>query len=175
LLPDGDIATEAVAGCNINLQYVSKDDPMATELPLRIVLIAPPAGVDYGIQHGKGNSYATILTQRSTGADLAFEITLTVKDMVGDELPNFLGPLSQGPVSGRFVYVDIGKSAGQADSSWQRRLKIPLVGITWELIEKAIANPKLILVARLPGTAKDGGPSCATVQPIDGWKCSKRS
>lgn len=147
---------------------------MATEVPLRIVLVAPPADVDFGIQHGKGNDYTTILTQRSKGTDLQFEFTLTVKDGDGEDLPNFLGPLSQGPVAGRFVYIDIGKSAGQTDSCWQRRIKVPLDGITWELIEKVMAKSKLILEARLPGTGKDGGPSCATVHPIEGWKCHKR-
>jgi hypothetical protein len=147
---------------------------MATALPLRIVLIAPPADVDYGVQHGKGNDYTTILTQRSKGTDLNFEFTLTVKDGDDDELPNFLGPLSQGPAASRFVYIDIGKSAGQVDSCWQRRIKVPLGGITRELIRKATANSKLILEARLPGTGKDGGPSCATVHPVEGWKCRKR-
>jgi hypothetical protein len=147
---------------------------MATEVPIRIVLVAPPTGVDFGVQQGRGNDYTTILTQQSKGSDLEFEFTLTVKDYVGDEPPNFLGPLSQGPAASRFVYIDIGKSAGQADSCWQRRIKVPLGGITWELIQKVTAHPKLILEARLPGTGKDGGPSCATVQPIEGWKCRKR-
>jgi hypothetical protein len=151
-----------------------KDDEMATEVPLRIVLVAPPAGVDFGIQHGKGSDYITILTQQSKGTDLKFEFTVSVKDDADDEMPNFLGPLSQGPVAGRFVYIDIGKSAGQIDSCWQRRIKVPLVGITWELIRKVTANSKLILEARLPGTGKDGGPSCATIHPIEGWKCCKR-
>lgn len=146
---------------------------MATLVPLRIVLIAPPASVVFGIQHGKGSNYTTILTQRSKGTDLKFEFTLTVKDDVG-EMPNFLGLLSQGPAAGRFVYIDIGKSAGQIDSGWQRRIKVPLGEITWDLIRKTTANPKLILEARLAGTGKDGGPNCATVHPIEGWKCCKR-
>ncbi len=29
-------------------------------LSLRIVLVVPPAGVDFGIQEGKGSSYKTI-------------------------------------------------------------------------------------------------------------------
>jgi hypothetical protein len=31
-----------------------------------------------------------------------------------------------------------------------------------------------VLEARIPGTAKDGGPSCATVQPLDGWKLRRK-
>lgn len=139
------------------------------EVRLRIVLVAPPAGVDFGVQQGKGKDYTTIQTQRSGGGDLTFEITVTAKDTRDDGLPNFLGPLAQGPVAERFIYIDIGKCAGQSDSAWERRIKVPLGGITWEMIET-----KRVLEARLPGTGKDGGPSCATVKPVDGWKVRKR-
>ena len=70
---------------------------------------------------------------------------MTVKDNRDDGLPNFLGPLTHGPTTGRFIYINIGKSAGQFDSCWERRLKIPLDGITWEMIEKA--STKMLLEA----------------------------
>lgn len=143
-----------------------------SEVTLRVVLIAPPSGVDYGIQEGKGNDYTTIHTQRSNAADLAFEFTVTVKDNRDDGRPNFLGPRTHGPPKGRFLYINIGKSAGQVNSPWDRRLKIPLDGITWDLID--MASTKRVLEARLPGKGKDGGPNCATVKPIDGWKLCKR-
>ena len=142
------------------------------EVRLRIVLVAPPPGVDFGVQEGKGSDYKTIHKQRSNDADLTFEFTVTVKDNRDDGLPNFLGPLAQGPTMGRFIYIDIGKSAGQIDSCWERRIKVPLGGITWEMIEKA--STKMLLEARLPGTGKDGGPSCATVKPTEGWKVCRR-
>jgi hypothetical protein len=145
-----------------------------SEVRLRIILIAPPAGVDFGIQEGKGNDYTTIQTQRSKDTDLTFEVTATIKDNRDDGLPNFLGPLMQGPATERFVYIDIGKLAGQAGSCWDRRIKVPLNGITWDMIEKASADSSRVLEARLPGTGKDGGPSCATVKPIDGWKVCRR-
>lgn len=160
-----------VAKMKTNLPKVENT---SQELSLRIVLVAPPAGVDFGIQQGKGNNYTTILTQRSEKGNLSFDFKLAVKGELGKGLPNFLGPLSQGPASGRFVYMDVGNLAGQADSPWQRRIKVPLAGITWELIQKTLANSKMILEAKLPGTGKDGGPSCATIKPIDGWKCCKR-
>jgi len=144
------------------------------EVQLRIVLIAPPAGVDFGVQEGKGSDYKTILKQRSKDANLTFEFTVTIKDNRGDGLPNFLGPLTQGPTTERFIYIDIGKAAGQSDSCWERRIKVPLGGISWNMIEKASTDPKLILEARLPGTGKDGGPSCATVKPTEGWKLNRR-
>lgn len=154
------------------MKKASKEPKLEAEVRLRIVLVAPPAGVDFGIQEGKGSDYKTIHKQRSKDADLAFEFTATVKDNRDDGLPNFLGPLAQGPTTGRFVYIDIGKSAGQIDSCWERRIKVPLSGIPWDMIEKA--STKLVLESRLPGTGKDGGPSCATVKPTEGWKVCKR-
>lgn len=148
---------------------------MVLELRLRIILERPPAGVDFGLQQGKGANYRTIQTQRSQGDDLTFEGTVTAKGDRGDGPPNFLGPLTQGPPTGRFLYIDIGKSAGQAGSEWDRRLKVPLGGITWEMVERVEADPDLVLEARLPGTGRDGGPSCATVRPALGWKPACRT
>lgn len=140
---------------------------------LRIVLVDPTPGVDFGIQEGKGNDYKTISVQRSKAANLVLECTINVKGNRADGPPNFCGPISQGPPTGRFIYVDIGKSAGQFDSCWQRRIKIPLETITWEMIDSVLEKPKRLLQATIPGTGKDGGPSCATVKPIDGWKVVK--
>ena len=139
-------------------------------LSLRIILVAPPAGVDYGIQEGKGSKYKTIQVQRSKDDDLKFECNVGVKGSKDDGPPNFVGNIVQGPPLGRFIYIDIGKSAGQINSEWQRRIKIPLAGITWEMIDSLSDAPKRFLQASIPGTGNDGGPSCATVKPIDGWK-----
>ena len=147
---------------------------METELRLRIVLVAPPSGVDFGLQDGKGSAHKTIQKQRSKGDNLSFDCTVTVKNNRDDGLPNFLGPLTQGPATGRFIYIDIGRLAGQHDSVCERRIKVPLTGITWDMIEKA-ADSKLALEARLPGTGKDGGPSCGTVHPVQGWTSCRRS
>src|SRR3954470_17739056 len=113
---------------------------MDVQLQLRIVLESPPAGVDFGLQVGKGPGYRTVQTQRSQGDDLRFDGTVTAKGDRGDGPPNLLGPPTQGPSGGRFLYIDIGKSAGQADSEWDRRLKVPLGGITWEQIEVVTAD-----------------------------------
>jgi hypothetical protein len=148
---------------------------MEVELRLSIVLDGPPSGVDFGVQDGKGSDYTTIQKQRSKGADLSFEFTVTVKDNRADGLPNFLGPPTQGPTTGRFIYIDVGKLAGQADSCRERRIKVPLSGITWDMIQQVSADSKLALEAHLPGTARNGGPSCGTIQRAQGWKSSSRS
>jgi len=140
------------------------------ELQLRIALLSPPPGVDFGLQKGSGNNYQTVEIQRSGSQDLHFRLTIMLK---GDEQkspqPDFSGSFVQGPVSERFIYFDIGTLAGQTLSPWTRRLKIPLRGITWEMIDQLKANPKLFLETSVPGTAKDGGPNCATVKPFEGW------
>ncbi len=146
---------------------------MESELRLRIVLLAPPAGVDIGLQEGSGSTYRTIQRQRSRGGDLVFQGSVRAKDDRKDGQPNFLGELVQGPRDARFLYLDIGRYAGQENTPWSRRIKIPLGGITWELIHRAAADPRTFLEARLPGTGKDGGPSCATVKPLDGWKLGR--
>ncbi|MBN8821989.1 MULTISPECIES: DUF5990 family protein [unclassified Spirosoma] len=140
------------------------------ELPLRIVLVNPPAGVDFGLQQGSGHTYQTIQTQRSTTHNLVFSFTVRVKgDAATDPAPTLLGPFVQGPPSGRFVYLDIGTAAGQVDSAWSRRLKIPLT-ITWPLIEQVSTHPEPMLETQVAGTGKDGTPTCGTVKPFAGWQ-----
>ena len=148
------------------------EKPPQMDLTLRIILENPVAGVDHGLQVGKGADSRTIQTQRADGGDLRFEARVTVKQGA-DGSPNFLGPFTQGPPSARFIYIDIGQSAGQVESPWLRRLKVPLSAISWALIEEITADPGLVPEARLPGTAKDGGPSCATVRPPLGWKTAR--
>jgi Family of unknown function (DUF5990) len=142
---------------------------MEAELRLRIVLEKPPAGVDFGLQEGKGRTYKTVQIQRSNGGNLTFDCTVTVKNNREDGLPNFLGPLTQGPPTERFVYFDIGQFAGQQDSCWNRRLKIPLVGITWDMLRQASADQRLVIETSVPGTGKRGGPMCAKLKHVD-WK-----
>ena len=141
---------------------------MERELNLRIIVEGPPAGVLYGLQKGSGNKYETVQTVTSNTGDLRFEFSVRVGQGKHGQ-PNFLGPFAQGPAAARFVYLDIGTYAGQANTPWSRRLKVPLSGITWELIEQALQPSTSFLEARVPGTAKDGGPSCATVKPVGGW------
>jgi len=143
------------------------------ELTLRIVLEKPPTGVDFGLQKGRGSDYETIQKQRSKTSDLCFEFTVRAKAGRKDAGPTFLGSLVQGPPAERFVYVDSGVCAGQADSCWSRRLKIPLRGITWNMIDRLLDNSRAVLEARVPGTGRDGGPNCATVKPFAGWKLKR--
>ena len=142
---------------------------MDKELMLRIVLEKPPAGIDFGLQKGSGSKYETIQKQRSKDNDLNFEFTVKIKNTGSPQLI-FLGPFVQGSSTERFVYIGIGTYAGQSNTVWSRRLKIPLAGITQDIINKIMTDTNLLLETKVPGTGKDGGPNCATVKPFSGWQ-----
>jgi hypothetical protein len=147
---------------------------MNQELSLRIILESPPSGIDFGIQEGNGNKYETILKQKSGEGNLYFEFKISLKESK-TSLPNFGGPYVQGPPNERFIYIDIGTAAGQINSVWTRRLKIPLRDISSETIKQMLADSSLVLETKVPGTGKDGGPNCATVKPFPGWHLSQSS
>jgi hypothetical protein len=144
---------------------------MERQITLRVIVEKPPSGVDYGVQEGHGNDYKTVQKQRFTKQDLRFEFPIRVKEEK-DGRPNFLGAFAQGPATGRFIYLDIGICAGQTNTPWSRRLKIPLAGITWAMIKQAASDASVVIETRVPGTGKDGGPTCGTVKPFSGWALS---
>ena len=109
--------------------------------------------------------------QRTTtdGRDLSFDLTVTAARVGG--VPRFFGDAAQGPPADRFIYVCSGTLAGQAESCWTRRAKVPLKTITWELLQRVLLDPAGRLEARFHGRAGDGGPACATIKLLDeGWR-----
>jgi hypothetical protein len=138
------------------------------DLPLRITLLRPPPGVYFCLQSGQGD----LVEQKvSSGDDLSFDLTVRARQSGADVPPRFLGPFTQGPPDQRFVYIRCGIMAGQPASPWSRRAKVPLTTITWPLIQAVLKTPGRRLEARYTGTAKDGGPTCATVKLLDqGWQ-----
>jgi len=145
------------------------------EVTPRVILRQPTAGVDFALQKGHGGDYQLVQKQRSSGKDLTFEFSVGAKPGRDAETPGFAGPFVQGPTGDKFFYLDIGTYAGQSNTPWSRRLKIPLSGISWKMIKAGQA-----LEAEIPGTDKDGGPSCAyewrrRVSPDWGWKVVRRS
>ena len=145
---------------------------MKSELPIRLALIDPPGNIDNGIQCGRGSNYETRYIQQRKRGDVVFDFSITVSDNRKGGAPNFSGDFVQGTPARRFIYIDVGTYAGQKNTSWSRRMIVSLNGITWEQINRAL-KPGRRLSATLPGTGKDGGPSCATVPIIGGWKVIK--
>ncbi len=135
-------------------------------LTLRIILTAPPAGVLFSLQEGDATPVGAV---RSDGGDLAFEVTVRVGE--GPAGPRFLGPFVRREGDRRFVYIRVGKPAGDHASPWERRIKVFITDIPADLV-RVVAASGARLEASFPGTMKDGSPVCATVKPIGGWKIS---
>ena len=141
---------------------------MESETTLQIILTKPTPAVVFGLQKGSGNNYETVQKQIPTSNDLTFTFLIKVKgDRAKDKFPKLSGSFVQGSADNKFVYIDIGSYAGQSDTIWSRRLKVPLAGITWRDIDSLTGRS--ILQTSVPGTGKDGGPNCATVKPFAGW------
>jgi len=139
--------------------------PLST-LRLRIIVVGPPPGVRLQLQCGRHELQPPT---RQSQAATTFDFEVRVGTRAGSQ-PNFLGAFAQGPPAGRFVYINSGTAAGQADSEWTRRAKVPLTGITWALIERARLAGS-VLEAEIAGTGRDGGPACATVPLLSGgWR-----
>ena len=137
-------------------------------LPLRIMLVGVPLGVSFAMQCGKSE---LISPAHQDDDSLCFEFSIRVSVQSGDGRPNFLGPLAHGTPADRFLYVNSGTSAGQRGSAWTRRAKIKLGGITWDQIRETLGRPGSVIVAQIAGTARDGGPCCATVPLLgEGWQ-----
>jgi len=132
-------------------------------LVLRITLIAPPAGVLFALQEG---DVTPVEAQRSDSSDLTFEVLVRVAE--GVKGARFLGPFVRREGDRRFVYLRVGRLAGDPDSPWDRRIKIFITDIPAELVRLA-AEHGAGLKASFPGTMKDGSPACATQRPLDGW------
>ena len=139
---------------------------MEHELPIRIIVLHVPDGVTFAIQRGKNE---LLPPARSRDASLIFELSVRVSERKGGGSPNVLGPYAQGKPDDRFIYLNSGTMAGQPDSCFTRRAKIKTAGITWKLVEQALAD-KAVVEAQIEGTARDGGPCCATVPLLGDWK-----
>jgi hypothetical protein len=135
------------------------------EIAIRVIVVDPPAGVMLAVQLGRSDLHQPT---RSSGHAVSFDFTVRVRP-VGNTV-NVLGGFSQGPPAARFVYVNSGTYAGDQTSSWGRRAKVPLSGISPQLLRELEATPGSVLETHIAGKAKDGGPACATVPLLgDGW------
>jgi hypothetical protein len=138
--------------------------PEQPELPLRIVVDGPTPGVRLRLQRGRGE---LVEPASETASEVAFDFTVRVDLSRG--APNFLGPFTQGTPAARFVYVCIGQNAGQHDSPWSRRAKIPLTDISAAQVKETLAKGGRLEV-HYAGQGRNG-PTCATVRlPPGAWQ-----
>ena len=145
-----------------------------TPIKFRIILEKTPLNVYFGLQKGKGTLYETIQKQLGNEQNLSFEGEMQVKKTATGSY-DFLGDCIQGTTTERFIYIGIGTAAGQLNSIWSRRLKVPLREITAEMMLKLNENDSFWLETKVPAIGKDGTPNCATVKPFDGWSIQKNT
>jgi hypothetical protein len=136
----------------------------AQSVHIRIVVVAPPPGVQFAVQRGRS---ALLAPSAASHERIRFDLSLRVGPARPEESVNFVGEFAQGPPSDRFIYLNSGTLAGQADSCWTRRAKLKLASIPQPLVETALATPQVIIEARVAGTMRDGGPICASVKSQD--------
>src|SRR4051794_11796338 len=135
--------------------------PVDQTITLRLIIENPVPGVTYSLQDRKNAPVQPVV---ATEAPLSFEVP--VKFASGSR---FVGEFvrREGPER-RFVYIAIGAQAGDHASPWSRRIKVDIHELPTDLLNEALAGK--VLECRLPGRDKQGGPSCATLRPLDGWQ-----
>ena len=139
------------------------------ELPLRIVMEDPVPGVAIALQRGVAAKAELVRPAAASSAAITFEFEAAVEGALPDGRPRLLGPHVQGPAAARFVYLCVGQLAGQPGSPWTRRVKVPLAGLSWDLIETLAPGRRL--EARIAGRGRDGSPACASVPLLGpGWR-----
>jgi hypothetical protein len=145
-------------------------------LPLRLVVLRPPAGTEFRLQRGRvgvGAGPTPIAPTHATPDALTFDFTVLLGDEPqADGRPALGGAFAHGTTRDRFVYVASGRPAAEgAPWQWDRRAKVPLAGITPELIDAVLGAPDAVLEARIEGTAPDGRAVAARVALAEGgWR-----
>ncbi|HEX4694409.1 DUF5990 family protein [Sphingomonas sp.] len=130
-----------------------------TEIPVRIIIENPVAGVLHSLQSG---DTGVLDPKRSeAGEPLVFDLPVRVAPG-----PKFFGDQvrREGPTR-RFVYIRIGTMAGDPSSEWTRRMKIDVHDIPQDLLDCAMAGAGVVELT-VNGTGKDGTLACATVKVV---------
>ena len=135
-------------------------------LRLRLSILGPPANVSWAVQLGRSDLWVPVKRSKDR---IEFEVLLELVSTAGGEA-KVRGPAVQGPRGGRFLYLASGTRAADVMSPWNRRAKISLETLPLDAIRNRPAGAAVVLAGEISGTAKDGGPACASVPLLGkGW------
>jgi hypothetical protein len=137
----------------------AKATQVTHSLCLRLSVVGPPPNVSWAVQLGRSDLLVPV---RRSKDRLEFEILLELVSMASGAAM-VRGAAVQGPRGGRFLYLASGARAGDVMSPWDRRAKISLETLPLGTISKCPAGAAVVLAGEISGTAKDGGPACASV------------
>ena len=130
------------------------------EVRARIVIERPVPGVLHSLQE---DDKPLDPKASKAGEPLAFDFPLRIERTA--EGAKFFGKqVRREGKERRFVYIRIGKSAGQWLSEWNRRMKIDIHDIDVALLDAAAKDR--VLEGTIDGTLADGSPACATIRPV---------
>lgn len=131
---------------------------------MRLTLVAPPEGVQFSLLD---RSNRPLDARMATGGNLSFDFEI---ETIGSPAEGRLvGEFVRRQGARRFVYFASGTWSGQSGSCWSRRGKVMLDALDPSALAE-IASSGGRLEALVPGRARDGGPACATVNPIAPWR-----
>jgi hypothetical protein len=149
-------------------------------LRLRIVCLRPPDpeqhGAKFGLQEKRAGDWILWPGKRQRNGDFVFEFECEVTHSPS---PDFRGQFIHGKRGERFVYLSWepdGWKPGTPEPGpphCVRRMKIHLKSISSPQVESALTGGSC-LEAIVAGTAKDGGPNCASVPLLHGWQLETR-
>jgi hypothetical protein len=138
--------------------------PDRFELPLRIVVAEPFPGLALTLQQGASGKAALVPPVSVSPVSATFDLEVAVEGALPDGRPRFLGPFVQGPPAERFVYLCVSQEGGSPVG----RIKVPLRGLGWSLIEGQ--RPGRRIEGRIAGRNAKGVPALATVPILaPGW------
>lgn len=123
----------------------------------------PPPEVRLVIQDGPTATRRFVAPTAHSAARALFELVVPVRETPQGSL--LTGTLIQGPAGSKFIYVNIGRQAGDASSPFDRRVKVSLAGVSVALLQRAMERDAALEV-EYSGIGPDGTPACATV-PLD--------
>ena len=151
---------------------------------LRVICVRPPQPKQYQAAFGLQDNSSTAdwvihAGKHQPNGDIHFECECRVRANPRTQAPTFLGPFAHGDAAKRFLYLSwrpVGWRPGHPDppSPWVRRMKLHLSIITWAQIDQAVKTQG-VLEAIVPGTASDGGPSCASIPLVGGGWSVRRT
>jgi len=162
---------------------INPDARTEQRVRLRVICQRPPSPRQYGAEFGLQDNSTTAdwvlhagLTQPN--GDIHFECECRVRPHQSTGSPNFLGPFMHGTAAERFLYLSwrpLNWRPAQSETAgvYVRRIKVHLKSITWEQIDESVKKDG-ILEAVVPGTGRDGGPSCASVPLFGGGWAIRR-
>jgi Family of unknown function (DUF5990) len=90
---------------------------------------------DFGLQDRSDGLLAGVPLEGGDGPGVRFDIVLQVRQAGGDTVV-LSGDHAHGPPSARFLYL----SWRNGPHAWARRLKLPLDGISREVVRQAVDN-----------------------------------